>query len=274
MDNNQEPTAQNQAGNGDGNNQTSPAPNAAPQSDSQTNSAQPQPNTNQPQPPANNIPPQASSVSPQASNTPKKPFYQQWWFWLIIVGVVVAAAAIIAVVVTQSSGQSSNQTSTDNNSQNTSAEQNSAENNGNNENQNQSSSEEVFQIGDKVSAGGIEYVVTDFERNVDFSSKYYTPDEGNEFVLVTLTVTNLEDEPTEHYLGGLEWNIIDADGEIYDTASPTYSTESPLSSERLEGGESKTYTLVYEVPEGSKGLKFKYNFYYFDNLDDYSVELD
>lgn len=96
----------------------------------------------------------------------KKPFYKRVWFWIL-------AVIVIAVIFGSAGGDKAKKVSSEN-TEKTSAK----------------ISNETFKVGDTVKADGVTLKL----NKVDFNdgSSLSTPDSGKEYVIVNVTITNVD----------------------------------------------------------------------------------
>lgn len=117
-----------------------------------------------------------------------------------------------------------------------------------------------FSKGETAVFGPYEVKVNSVERNfVPDESSYYQADEGNEYVVVNLTVKDISDE--NKYVGPYTFSLTDA-GVAVDSALVTAEPE--LAADNLEPGESVTGNLVFEVKKDSTKLKLQFETTVFD----------
>ncbi|MFZ1301919.1 MAG: DUF4190 domain-containing protein [Candidatus Microsaccharimonas sp.] len=86
------------------------------------------------------------------------------------------------------------------------------------------------------------------------TSSYYKAEDGNEYVVVNVTITNTGDD--SDYISPYSFSI-NEDGLATETAF--LSVDPELKSGSLDPGESTTGNLVFEVTKGATGLKLQYD---------------
>lgn len=171
-----------------------------------------------------------------SNQQPKKPVYKQWWFWVIIVVVIIGIGGAGA-----SSDKEPKKVDSDNDSSVASSEDKEDKN-------------EEFKIGDTVAIDDREMTVKEVRRG--YTSKYLTPGEGNEYVLVRVEFQNKSDEKVSWYSN--EWKIEDSNGAIEGTATMVNDEDDRLDYGELAPNGKKAGTLVYEVPKGDTNLRLHY----------------
>lgn len=117
----------------------------------------------------------------------------------------------------------------------------------------------VYRIGETAKVGDLEITVNSIERNFSTGNRYDTPDDGYEYVKVSLTIANNSDEKAEY--SPLDFEMEDGDGDIHSYATSLQSDH--LKSGSLAPGGKKSGSLVFEVPIGDKELTLHYEDYYY-----------
>lgn len=171
-------------------------------------------------------------MSKNSSNKESKaPVYKKWWFWVIIV-IVIAAIAGVGSSKPQIVG-----TNDGSSSQNT-------------------SNKEVFSVGDIIAYDNKEITVVSVTRNYNTGNQFLHPDEGKEFIKVSVKIENKSNDKISY--GTWDWEIQDSDGDIKSVAGIQYATDGALGSGDLAAGGKKSGDLYFEVPAGDTGLVLHY----------------
>ena len=111
---------------------------------------------------------------------------------------------------------------------------------------------ENFKVGDVVAFDGREVSVTSVKRNYS-GGEFATPEKGNEFVKVNVTIKNKSDEKLSY--NTLDWEIEDSQGNIEDYMDAMMAqADDDLGSGDLAAGGKKKGSIVFSVPKGDKGL--------------------
>jgi hypothetical protein len=116
-----------------------------------------------------------------------------------------------------------------------------------------------FNKGETAKFGQFEVKVNSVQRDYDASESYYTVSEGNELVVVNITVKNVGDE--SKYISSYDLKMNDSgvsDGSTYLDVSPAFDGGD------VSPGASVTGNLVYEVKKGSTDLKLQYEVSVYD----------
>ncbi len=126
-----------------------------------------------------------------------------------------------------------------------------------------------FAKGDTAVFDNLEVKVNSVERNFTPTSGF-APDEGNEYIVVNLTVKNIgdESETVSDYIFSLNESGI--------TNSASYVSAAPdFKSGELTTGASTTGNIVYEVTKGATDLKIQYDVTLYTGYDtkDYTYTL-
>lgn len=119
----------------------------------------------------------------------------------------------------------------------------------------------VFGVNETANLNGVEYTVTNVERNGGFD--YNTPEDGKEYVIVTVNITNNSDEKISY--NPLDFKMVNAQGQEDDEAF-VVNLPNELSSGDLTAGGNVTGTLCFEEPAGDTELQLNlYNNGLFDD---------
>ena len=115
--------------------------------------------------------------------------------------------------------------------------------------------EKVFSLGEEVEYKNMKLIV----NSVNFVANYQynTPDEGNEFVEVNVTIEN--NSNSEKNYNVYDFSMVTSQGNKIDADSETYGIDGGLSSGDLIAGGKVTGTIVYEVPQNDSSLILYYS---------------
>lgn len=165
--------------------------------------------------------------------TTNKPWYKKKRTWL---GAIILLVIIVAVASPKDEpskvSDSKNQSST-------------------------SQQQTTFNPGDVIAFDGKEVTVSPAERNWNSGNQFITPNSGNEFVKVQVTIENKSSSEASY--NTFDWKIRNSNGVIKDVSSTTYSIDNGLESGELAMGGKVSGFLVFEVPEGDQGLVLQYS---------------
>lgn len=111
-----------------------------------------------------------------------------------------------------------------------------------------------FNLNEPAIFEDVHYTVT----NVEYSkgSKYDTPAEGKNYVIVTLKIENKSDKKISY--NTYDWKMINSQGQEDDETFTTINNDTSLNSGDLAAGGTKTGTLVYEESKDETSLKLLY----------------
>lgn len=110
-----------------------------------------------------------------------------------------------------------------------------------------------FKKGETAKFGQFEVKVNSVQRNYNAEDSYYTADEGNELIVVNVTVKNAGSE--SKYIGSYDLKMNDSgitDSTAYIDVDPSFDGGD------VSPGASTTGNLVFEVKKGSSDLKLQY----------------
>lgn len=121
------------------------------------------------------------------------------------------------------------------------------------------SGQKNFSKGETATFGDFEVtvnkVITGYEPN-----SILKPDEGNQYIVVDLTVKNISD--SSQYVSQFDFDVA-VNG--VDVNSSFLSADQDFKGSQLQAGASVTGTIVYEVPLDASNLKLTYETYGYDN---------
>ncbi len=174
----------------------------------------------------------------------KKPVYKKWWFWLIIV--------IVLLTIFSAGGSNNEATKVGENSNTSTSTDQSASTN---------IEDQTFAVGDVISYDNVEITVVSVERNYNTGNQFITPEEGKEYIRVSVKIENKTDDKISY--NSYDWEIQDSDGDIQNVA--LYTQDGALSSGELAAGGKKTGDLFFEVPKDDDGLILHYEVSFWSN---------
>lgn len=190
----------------------------------------------------------SSEIASSAKNCPscgaknKKPIYKKWWVWLI--------AVIVVIGIAGGGDSSSNGTALNTTTSN--------------EEKNNKKSEEVkefYSVGEEVKLGNNVLIVNSVEKSN--GSEWDKPKDGNEFVIVDVTIKN--GGSSEISYNPYDFEMQNSKGQITDQAITTINIETSLSSGNLAAGGEVSGTIAFEQPAGDEALVLKYKANMFSN---------
>lgn len=122
----------------------------------------------------------------------------------------------------------------------------------------QSKSEKTqFKVDEVISFDDKEVTVSNIERNWNSGNQFITPDSGNEFVKVQVTIKNSSSDQISY--NTFDWKMKDSSGVIKDVDSSAFSVDGGLNSGELAEGGQVAGFLVFQVPAGDSGLVLQYS---------------
>lgn len=150
---------------------------------------------------------------------------------------------------------SSSSSTTSGNSTNSSSKSDDSKNDSSSSNTTNTDSEDKeYKVGDTISVSNQELTVTKVQRN--YSPKYGSAKDGQEYVKVTLKLANKSDKTISAY--STSFKVQDSNGVIEDRDSSSYSLDDYFDYSDLASNGTKTGSLVFEVPKGDNNLTFIY----------------
>lgn len=202
----------------------------------------------------------AKQIKDENGNTyvQKKPFYKRVWF---IILVVIVALVIGGSMVGDKDEQQVTKSSAANSSQTSSSQASSSE-----------SSKEVtkdFKVGETATFQKVDFNIsnvqfTDGDPDVD------TPDDGKQYVVATITITNNSDESYDYTPADFQ---LDDNGNQTDFDDVVSTVNNDLDSGSLKPGASVTGTLVGQANPNDK-LKATYSGSVFSDDENFNFQLN
>ncbi|MFW7373948.1 DUF4352 domain-containing protein [Vagococcus fluvialis] len=186
----------------------------------------------------------------------KKPFYKKWWFILI--------AAILVIGFIGSLGGDSEKDKPKVKEEVTS---NKTETKKEDKKENKQE-EQVFKVGDTVDIKGYEIKVNSVEYSE--GGEFMKPDEGKQYVIVNLTITNNAGERKSY--NPLDYSLV-ADGNSESAGFTYLDGVETLSSGDLDEGATVTGNLVGQASPDAK-LKLRYEGNIFLQNENVDIELN
>ncbi|MGX7065978.1 uncharacterized protein DUF4352 [Vagococcus fluvialis] len=186
----------------------------------------------------------------------KKPFYKKWWFILI--------AAILVIGFIGSLGGDSEK---DKPKVKEEATSNKTETKKEDKKENKQE-EQVFKVGDTVDIKGYEIKVNSVEYSE--GGEFMKPDEGKQYVIVNLTITNNAGERKSY--NPLDYSLV-ADGNSESAGFTYLDGVETLSSGDLDEGATVTGNLVGQASPDAK-LKLRYEGNIFLQNENVDIELN
>lgn len=116
-----------------------------------------------------------------------------------------------------------------------------------------SESQPIGEIGDRVETGGVALTVNGVTTSKRIDD-IWTPDSGNIFVIVDVTIENVDREEAPY--NPLYFIVKDSDGFEYNTAIA--APDPSLKSGDLAAGDRARGNVAFEVKEGATGLVMSY----------------
>ena len=114
-----------------------------------------------------------------------------------------------------------------------------------------------YSVGETISFDGKEVTVSQPERNWNSGNEYVTPDTGNEFVKVQVSIKNNSSSNVSY--NTFDWKIRNSAGVIKDVDSTAFMVDGGLDSGELAANGQVAGFLVFQVPANDEGLVLQYS---------------
>ena len=186
----------------------------------------------------------SAKICPNCGAKNKKPFYLRWWFILIAIFIV------LGVVGGSGSSSDANKETTNAKTEESKTAENPKE-----------EVKEYYSVGEEVKLNDNKLIVNRVEKSN--GSDFDKPQDGNEFVIVNVTISN--DGTDEITYNPYDFEMQNAQGQITDQAFTTVNTDTALHDGKLASGGTVTGTIAFEQPVGDEGLVLKYKANMFSN---------
>lgn len=125
----------------------------------------------------------------------------------------------------------------------------------NNNNTKDSISEKIFSVGESIEYKSARLIVNSINFKTDY--EYHSPDSGNEFIEVNVTLENIGDSELSY--NTYDFSMVTSQGNKVDIDTETYTIDGGLSSGELIKNGKVTGTLVFEVPQNDSNLILYYS---------------
>lgn len=175
----------------------------------------------------------------------KKPFYKKVWFWVL---------AVIVIFIVWPTGEKDSSADIKKVDGNNSAQETEAD-------EKEALEDEEYNVGDTVSYKGYDIKVNDVEYSN--GGEYDTLDEGYEFVIVNITITNNTEEKQSYNVYDYKLN---ADGNAKSLDAYMSDSKDDLSSGDLDPGATVTANLYGEAKADATSLKLQYQASFWDDI--------
>ena len=129
-------------------------------------------------------------------------------------------------------------------------------------------------IGDSVAdKDGVVFCVTDIDNTNSLGNGYTRIKTDNNFVVVTIKITNSSDEPYD--VNPLNFSLIEGDKEYEHNNEALFSLENVMFLDTINPSLSNEYIIVYETPTTTEqcGYKLKIKNNYFKKTDNTYITL-
>jgi len=178
----------------------------------------------------------------------KKSIFKRWWFWVIVAVVVIGIAS-------QGGGDDTPKLSADQDAGVETGADNGAEKETPETPDAEAEEPEFFKLGETVETKVMKVTLTNVEKSE--GEEFLAPDEGNEFVLLDITVENISDKDI------VVSSILGFNAYVDDTAmNEDYAALTSAKKETMDAtvapGKKMSGTLGYQVPKDWKEIEIHY----------------
>lgn len=190
-----------------------------------------------------------------------KPFYKKWWAWLL--------AVLLIIGIASCAGGDDDETPApagDNEAENADTDTNDNGGGDNADDGDNAADEEdadeaqdpannVFSVGESVQLGDNVLTVTNVEKSN--GSEFDKPQEGKEYVIVTVKIDNAGDKNITY--NPFDFKMANSQGQIVDQAFTIINNDSALQSGELAPNGSVSGTIAFEQPANDPALQLQYS---------------
>ena len=127
----------------------------------------------------------------------------------------------------------------------------------------------TFAVGETATVDGVNYTVNSVTKSAGSDWDY--PAEGNEYVIVEVTIENKSDEKISYNV--FDWAMLNSQGQEDGEAFTTIDTDTNLGSGELRTDGVKTGTMIFEEPIGEELTLLYYSNSLFDDEPAFEVVL-
>lgn len=121
----------------------------------------------------------------------------------------------------------------------------------------ESTTPDAFTVGQAIDFDNKKVTVTSVERNWNSGNQYVTPETGNEFVKVEVSIENNSNSQVSY--NTFDWKMQDGSGVIKDIDPNTFMVDGSLDSGQLAPNGKVTGFMVFQVPADDTNLVLSYN---------------
>lgn len=168
----------------------------------------------------------------------KKSIFKRWWFWVIVV--------IIVIGVIASQGDDTPKLSED---------QGAKEAVSTTENKPEEKTPEFFKLGETVETRKIKATITELKKSE--GDEFNKPEEGNEFVLLKMTIENISEDQELTISSMLSFSAYVDDEALDESFSAILEGDKTMDG-TIAPGKKLSGTLAYEVPKDWKEIEIHF----------------
>jgi hypothetical protein len=170
----------------------------------------------------------------------KKSIFKRWWFWVIVVIIVIGAIA------SQGDGDDTPKLSTD---------QGAKEAVSRSESETEEQAPEFFKLGETVETSKIKATITEMTKPK--GDEFNKPEDGNEFVLLKMTIENISEDQELTISSMLSFNAYIDDSALNESFTAHLESDNTMDG-TIAPGKKLTGTLGYEVPKDWKEIEIHF----------------
>lgn len=173
------------------------------------------------------------------SDKQKKPIYKRWWFWVIV--------AVVVIGIASQGGDDTPKLSEDQGSTEVAS--------GTETESNEPDTPEFFKLGETVETSKVKATITEMTKSE--GSEFNTPEEGNEFVLLKMTIENISEDQELTISSILSFNAYVDDEALDESFSAILEGDKTMDG-TIAPGKKLSGTLAYEVPKGWEEIEIHF----------------
>jgi hypothetical protein len=120
----------------------------------------------------------------------------------------------------------------------------------------------TFNVGDSATDGKLKVILNSRSFTTESGNQYVTPKPGSHYLVLDVTVENLQSDKSNSFSSLMQFGVTDADGYAYneDIMAMSLISKGWKDGSDILPGAKRRGNVVFEVPTDAKGLQFLFKF--------------